>query len=199
MNKLILATNNKGKIKEIKTILSDLELELLTPKVLKLEINVVEDGKTYKDNAAKKAEAFAKITGYPALADDSGLEVDALKGLPGLHSARFAPIENPTDAIRRKYLLEQLQSQPRPWTARFRCIAAFLLPEGKVHFTEGICEGEIIPDERGANGFGYDPIFYLPQLGKTMAELSIDEKNRISHRAKALKAIKPILQELIKL
>jgi len=199
MYKLLLATNNKGKIKEIQALLSDLEIMLLTPKSLNLVLNVIEDGDTYRENAAKKAESFANISGLPTLADDSGLEVDALNGLPGLFSARFAPVENATDAIRREYLLERLQSHPRPWTARFRCTAVLRLPKGTIHITEGICEGEIIPDERGNNGFGYDPIFYLPHSKKTMAELTLDEKNKISHRAKAVKAIKPILQELIKL
>ena len=199
MHKLLIATNNQGKVKEIQTILFDLNITLLTPQSINLRLNVVEDGTTYSENATKKARAFATASGLPTLADDSGLEVDALNGMPGIYSARYAPVENATDAIRRQYLLQQLAEKPRPWKARFRCVIAFIAPDDTLHHSEGICEGEIIPDERGSNGFGYDPIFLLPTMGKTMAELTLEEKNRVSHRATALQQLKPLLVELIKL
>ena len=131
-----------------------------------------------------------------ALADDSGLEVDALDGKPGLHSHRFGPLPDATDADRRNYLLEKLQGFPRPWTARFRATVAVALPSGKVWLAMGQCEGEVIPEERGMNGFGYDPIFFIPELGRTMAELGMAEKNRLSHRARAIQNSLPILREI---
>jgi len=121
--------------------------------------------------------------------------VDALDGLPGLHSARFVARPDATDADRRQALLEHLRGKPRPWLARFRCWVAVVTPDGETHLAEGVCPGEIIPEERGQNGFGYDPIFYLPELGKTMAELSMDEKNRLSHRARAVRAAVPWLKK----
>jgi XTP/dITP diphosphohydrolase len=162
-----------------------------------LNIEVDETGQTYVQNAALKALAFAKATGMLALADDSGLEVDALGGLPGLHSARFAPQPGAQDADRRAYLLERLQGNPRPWLARFRCVIAVAREAERPRFAEGVCQGEIIPEERGQNGFGYDPIFLIPDLGKTMAELSMEEKNQLSHRARAVLAARPILVEML--
>jgi XTP/dITP diphosphohydrolase len=132
-----------------------------------------------------------------ALGDDSGLEVDALDGLPGLHSHRFCPIPNANDADRRKYLLERLGDKPRPWTARFRATIAIALPSGEVKLATGRCEGEIIPIERGANGFGYDPIFFIPEIGYTMAELEMNKKNQLSHRARAIQNAIPILKEAL--
>lgn len=201
MSRILLATNNPGKLREIQAILQELKAEILTPRQLNLDLVVSETGQTYAENAALKAKAFAQAAGILALADDSGLEVDALDGSPGIHSARFAPWPNASDADRRKVLLEQLRDKSRPWTARFRCIVAIAQPlptSIEVYFAEGVCEGEIIPEERGVNGFGYDPLFLLPQLGKTMAELTMDEKNRLSHRARALRAALPILKELLK-
>jgi XTP/dITP diphosphohydrolase len=194
-NSLLLATNNKGKVDEIKALLEDLGLELLTPASLGLTLEVVEDGQTYAENATKKALAFAKASGLTALGDDSGLEVDALDGLPGLHSHRFCPIPNATDADRRKYLLERLGDKTRPWTAHFRATVAIASPSGMVKLVNGKCEGEIIPEERGSNGFGYDPIFFIPELGQTMAELEMKEKNRLSHRARAIQNAIPFLEE----
>lgn len=196
MKKLLLATNNKGKIREIKEILADLPLDLLTPADLGLALEVAEDGHTYAENAARKAAAFAAASGLPSLADDSGLEVDALGGRPGLHSNRFGP-QPSTEASRRRYLLEQLQGRPRPWTARFRATIAIAVPGMDVRFSSGECEGEIIPAERGTGGFGYDPLFLLPNLGKTMAELDAKDKNRLSHRARALQNAIPILKEVL--
>lgn len=198
MARLLLATNNQGKRREISALLADLELELVLPGELGLNLQVEETGSTYAENAAKKALAFAKASGLPALGDDSGLEVDALDGGPGLYSARYSPMPNATDADRRLYLLEKLQGKPRPWTARFRCVVALAFPgpdggPGQVQFAEGVCEGEIIPEERGTGGFGYDPIFFIPEAGRTMAELSMDEKNQLSHRARAIRAARPLL------
>ena len=193
---LLIATNNKGKVKELQELLRDTGIELVAPAQIDLQLDVVEDGSTYAENATKKATAFANASGMISLADDSGLEVDALNGAPGIYSARYSPKPNATDADRRAYLLQNLQGKPRPWMARFHATIAIATPDGEVHLTEGICEGEIIPEERGTGGFGYDPIFLLSELGKTMAELSMDEKNHLSHRAKAVMKAKPILREL---
>lgn len=186
--KLLIATNNPGKLAEFQELLADLGVELVTPAQLGLDLDVVEDGVTYAENAAKKALAFAQASGLISLADDSGLEVDALDGAPGLYSARYGSPDGTklSDGERRKYLLSKLQSFPRPWTARFHATIAIAAPNHHLQITHGICEGEIIPEERGTGGFGYDPIFLLPELGKTMAELSMDEKNRLSHRARAV-------------
>jgi XTP/dITP diphosphohydrolase len=196
---LLIATNNKGKIKELQELLTDTGIELVTPAQLNLELNVLEDGNTYTENAAKKAIAFAKASGLVSLADDSGLEVDALDGAPGLYSARYGSPDGAklSDKDRRAYLIHNLRDKPRPWKARFHATIAIAIPDGKTHLAEGFCEGEIISEERGTGGFGYDPIFLLPELGKTMAELPMEEKNRLSHRAKAVMNAKPILKELI--
>ena len=194
MSKLLIATNNSGKQKEIKSLLNDLEIQLVTPSDIGLALNVQEDGNTYQENAAKKARAFAQSSGLISLADDTGLEVEALGNAPGLYSARYAPQPNATDADRRVYLLKNLQSHPQPWVARFICMVAIATPDGDLHFSEGICSGEIISHERGNFGFGYDPIFLLPSIGKAMAELSMNEKNGLSHRAKAVISAFPILK-----
>ncbi len=199
MNKILIATNNKGKIKELQELLKDTGIELTTPAQINLELDIVEDGNTYAENASKKAVAFAQASGLVSLADDSGLEVDALDGAPGLYSARYSPKPNATDRDRRLYLLQNLQDKPRLWTARFHATIAVAIPNGETHLTEGFCEGEIIPEERGTGGFGYDPIFLLPELGKTMAELSMEEKNRLSHRARAVMKAKPILDQIYEL
>lgn len=197
MPRLLLASNNQGKLIEIQALLGDLDLELLTPAQLGLNLIVEENGLTYADNATLKGLAFARESGLLTLADDSGLEVDALGGLPGLRSARFSAKPGATDADRRAYLLERLRDKPRPWLARFRCVIALVTAAGEIHLTEGICPGEILPGERGKNGFGYDPLFLIHNLGKTMAELSMDEKNRLSHRARAVLAARPLLVELL--
>ena len=197
MRSIILATHNKGKVTEIKELLASLGLKVYTPADLGLTLDVVEDGHSYAENATKKAVAFAQISGMPALGDDSGLEVDALHGQPGLHSHRFCPIPNATDADRRKYLLEQLADKPRPWTATFRATVAIASTAGNVKLATGQCKGEIIPEERGNNGFGYDPIFFIPEIGHTMAELELHEKNSLSHRARAIQNAIPILNEVL--
>jgi XTP/dITP diphosphohydrolase len=176
--------------------LQNLSVELITPDELNLNLIVIEDGSTYSENAAKKATCFAESTGLICLADDTGLEVETLRGAPGLYSARYSPDANATDADRRIYLLEQLKNHPQPWKAQFRCVLAIATPSGDVYFTEGICPGEIIAKERGSHGFGYDQIFQLSPVGKTMAELSMPEKNKLSHRAIAVKQSLPVLGKL---
>ena len=199
MKQLLIATNNKGKIKELHDLLKDTGIELITPSQINLDLDVVEDGQTYAENAAKKAVAFARSSGLVSLADDSGLEVDALDGVPGLYSARYGSSNGGklSDAERRAFLIRNLQDMPRPWTGRFHATIAVAVPNGETQLAEGFCEGEIIPEERGTGGFGYDPIFLLSDLGKTMAELSMEEKNRISHRARAVMNAKPILEKLL--
>ena len=196
MLKLLLASQNLGKLREMQFILQDLPIQIISPAELGIQLDVEETGETYAENAALKAKAFAKASGLIALGDDSGLEVDALGGAPGLYSARYAPIPNADDGDRRNFLLKKLAAYSRPWRARFRATIAIALPNGEIYFSEGICEGEIILDERGSGGFGYDPIFYLPEKGCTMAELAEDEKNRLSHRAKALEKAKEFIKGL---
>jgi XTP/dITP diphosphohydrolase len=198
---LLLATNNRGKLVEILSILSTaaaqtLDIKIITPEEIQLNLEVEETGSSYAENASLKALAFSKASGFISLADDSGLEVDALNGEPGIRSARYAPVPEATDATRRAYLLSQLQNQPRRWNAHFHCTVAIAEPDGTLHFRDGQVNGEIIPEERGTNGFGYDPIFYLPELGKTMAELNMAEKNQLSHRARAVRAALPVLHQL---
>lgn len=194
---LLLATNNPGKAAELRALLKEIDAEILLPAEIGLNLEVVEDGQTYAENASRKALAFARAGNRITLGDDSGLEVDALGGRPGIYSNRFAPLPNATEADRRRYLLSLLQDKPRPWTARFRAALAIALPTGEVFLAMGVCEGEIIPEERGEHGFGYDPIFLLPTLGRTMAELTMEEKNRLSHRAQAARNALPMLKELL--
>ncbi len=193
---MFIATGNRGKQREYRALLAGLPYVLKFPQDVETAMDVAETGATYAQNAALKAQAWAEATGWLVLADDSGLEVDALGGAPGLYSARYAPMPNATDADRRRYLLENLATHPQPWSARFVCVIAVAAPRGVMHFAEGVCAGEIIPQERGAHGFGYDPIFLLPARGVTMAELPPEEKNRLSHRAQAVAAIMPILASL---
>jgi XTP/dITP diphosphohydrolase len=194
---LLIATNNQGKTGELRDLLKDMEIELVTPSQINLDLDVLEDGSTYAENATKKALAFARASGLISLADDSGLEVDSLDGAPGLYSARYGSPDGGklSDAERRAYLIRNLQDKPRPWTARFHATIAIALPNAEIHLAEGYCPGEIIPEERGTGGFGYDPIFLLSELGKTMAELSMEEKNRLSHRARAVINAKGILEK----
>jgi XTP/dITP diphosphohydrolase len=198
MNRLLLATRNPGKLIEMQALLVDLPLELVLPRDILPNLEVSEDGSTYAENAARKALAYQKASGMVVLADDSGLEVDALGGAPGLHSARYSPVPGATDADRRKLLHANLAPLPSPWTAHFHCTVAVAVPGGEVFYTEGNCSGEIIPEERGTNGFGYDPIFLLSSRGLTMAELITSEKNQVSHRALAIQAAKPILAQIFK-
>lgn len=191
---VLIATHNPGKRLEIQALLTEMpDLHLLLPSEVGIDLEVSEDGDTYQENAAAKARAFASRSGLLSLADDSGLEVEALQGQPGVHSARFSPHPGATDADRRALLLEKLAGYPRPWTASFHCVVALAHPDGQMVFTEGVCPGEIIPQERGTNGFGYDPIFLLSESGRTMAELALHEKNLLSHRARAIRAAQPYL------
>lgn len=198
MTKLLLASNNPGKLREFYALLKGLDVDMLTPKQLDLNIAVEEVGETYAENAALKAAAYSKATGLLTLADDSGLEVDVLGGLPGINSARFSRQPRATDTDRRMYLLDKLRGYPQPWSAHFHCTIALSPPGGDLYFSTGACHGEIIPEERGVGGFGYDPIFLLTALGCTMAELDMEEKNRLSHRARAVNASLPMLTKLIR-
>ena len=195
MKELLLATSNPGKIQEIKAILAGIPLRLLTPAELGLHISVSEDSGSYVGNAYVKALAYAKAAGIPALADDSGLEVEALGGEPGVQSHRFSPNVSASDRDRCLYLLEKLEEYPRPWKARFVCAVLLCSPSGELLRAWGECPGEIIPEFRGGNGFGYDPLFLVAGTNKTMAELPDEEKNQLSHRARALQAALPGLRE----
>jgi XTP/dITP diphosphohydrolase len=200
LDRLLIATNNTGKVRELHELLKGTGITLVTPDQINLELDVIEDGSTYAENAMKKAVAFARASGLISLADDSGLEVDALDGAPGLYSARYgSPAGHEiklSDAERRAFLIQNLQGKPRPWRARFHATIAVAVPHEETHLAEGYCEGEIISEERGTGGFGYDPVFLLSELGRTMAELSIAQKNRLSHRAKAVMNVKPVLKLL---
>ncbi|MBI5824730.1 MAG: RdgB/HAM1 family non-canonical purine NTP pyrophosphatase [Chloroflexi bacterium] len=196
MNRLLIATNNKGKVKELQDLLKNTGIQIVTPTQINLILEVEEDGKNYAENAGKKAIAFAKASGLISLADDSGLEVDALENAPGLYSARYFPKPGATDADRRAFLLQNLKDKPRPWKAHFHATIAIAQPGGEVEFAEGNCFGEIIPTERGNDGFGYDPIFLFPELNNTMAELGMEHKNRLSHRALAVMNAMPVLERL---
>jgi len=189
--RIVLATHNAGKRREWVELLAGLEVDVVLPEEVGLSSEVEETGTTYVDNAFLKARALADASGLPALADDSGLEVDALDGAPGIRSTRFHP---GSDEIRYLALLKALEGVPAEARgARFRCVAALVLPDGREFSTEGACEGRIGTDASGDGGFGYDPVFFVPEAGKTMAELTPAEKNRISHRARAAQAMRPIL------
>jgi XTP/dITP diphosphohydrolase len=197
MLRLLIATHNTGKRRELSDLLGDLPIEWVTPEEIGLHLQIIEDGNTYEENAAKKAVAHAEASGLVSLADDSGLEVEALGGAPGLHSARYLPGVDATDADRRAYLLKNLEGKPRPWKACFRAAVAIAVPHEGVRNAEGACVGEIIPEERGTGGFGYDPIFLVEKTGRTMAELPMAEKNRVSHRARAMMKAAAILTDLL--
>jgi len=189
--RIVLATHNAGKRREWVELLAGLRVDVVLPEEIGLSSEVKETGTTYTENAFLKAHALADASGWPALADDSGLEVDALDGAPGIHSARFHP---GSDEVRYLALLKALTGVPAEERgARFRCVAALVLPDGREFSTEGLCEGRIDPAASGDGGFGYDPVFFVPEAGKTMAELTAAEKNRISHRARAAQAMRPIL------
>jgi XTP/dITP diphosphohydrolase len=193
MNDLVLATRNPNKVEEIKALLADVPVRVLSLLDYPEIPDTPETGATFAENAEIKARAAAQATGHTTLADDSGLEVDALGGEPGVYSNRFA---GPGASDRDKYMrvLELLRGVPdEKRTARFKATIAIASPEGEVKIVEGTCEGRIAREPKGTNGFGYDPIFRLLELGKTMAELTPEEKNAISHRGKALRAAKNLL------
>jgi len=190
---VVIATRNPGKFREIKAILSSLPLKFLSLEDFPDLPEVVEDGATFAENAGKKARTVADFTGRPAIADDSGLVVDALQGRPGVFSSRYAG-EKATDRERCQKLLDEMASIPEgKRQARFVCVMAVAFPRGRMEVVMGECRGSITSAPRGKRGFGYDPIFFVPQFGKTMAELEPEEKNRISHRARALEKLKVVL------
>jgi len=192
--KLLLATNNQAKVREYKSLLKGLRLELVTLAEQGIISVVDEVGESLEENARLKAAALARESRLPALADDSGLEVDALGGEPGRLSARYAG-EGASDRDRIDYLLARLKGVP--WerrSARFRCVIAIATPEGEVELCSGECPGFISFEPKGEQGFGYDPVFYLPELDKTMAELTLEEKNRVSHRGKAAEKAREVLR-----
>lgn len=194
--RLLLATRNPGKLRELRALLADLPLECLSLADVGVATDIPETGASLKENAILKARGYAELSGLTTLADDSGLEVDALGGEPGVHSSRWAG-PGATDADRIRKLLERLRGvPPQRRQARFRAVAAIATPDGRLYTTEGTLEGVIADRPRGSGGFGYDPVFLVPDLGKTVAELDPETKNRISHRARAILAARPILEQL---
>jgi XTP/dITP diphosphohydrolase len=226
MRTLLIATHNPGKVREYRALLADLPLDLVSLDDVGITQTLAENGDTFEANAILKAEGYARLSGLWTWADDSGLAVDALDGKPGVHSARFGG-DGLSDAQRCHYLLEQLQAHPeRPRTARFHCVVALALPRAEnassatavdsvtdsvidvlrvdavasaieVETTEGVLEGCIVETPEGENGFGYDPVFYVPDLRMTLAQAAAEVKNRISHRAQAANRAKAILRMLL--
>ena len=196
--RIIFATGNEGKMKEIRMILADLGVPVLSMKEAGVSADIVEDGKTFEENAAIKAETIRDLTGAIVLADDSGLEIDYLGGEPGIYSARYMGEDTSYD-IKNQNLLDRLDGVPdEKRTARFVCAICAALPDGRKLTTRGTIEGIIGHGISGENGFGYDPIFWLPEYGCSTAELSPEKKNELSHRGKALRAIKEQLREILK-
>jgi XTP/dITP diphosphohydrolase len=193
MKKLIFATGNENKMKEIRMILADCGYEILSMKEVGIDVDIVEDGKTFEENATIKATAISKLAGCLVLADDSGLEVDAMDKAPGIYSARWEGEDTPY-SIKNRKIIDNLKDVPEEKrTARFVCAIAAAFPDGRVVTRRGTIEGLIAHEPAGENGFGYDPIFYVPEFGKTTAELSPEEKNKVSHRGKALEMIREVI------
>ena len=196
MDKIVFATANEGKVKEIKEILGDFPIEVVSMKEMGITADIEENGATFEENSLIKARALVKLTGLPALADDSGLEVDYLNGEPGIYSARYLGRDTDYD-YKNKYIIDKLsEAKGEERSARFVCVISLVLPDGREFVEKGVVEGLIGYEQKGENGFGYDPIFYLPEYGKTSAELPPEEKNRISHRGKALTAMKKLIVTL---
>ena len=196
MPKLLLASSNLGKIREYRLLLGNLGYQIVTLSEQGISKVITESGNTYEQNAEMKATTYAKLSQLITLADDSGLEVDALHSKPGIHSARFAG-KNATDADRVTKLLAMMDGIP--WdrrTAHFKCVIAIATPEGKLRLCQGKCRGIIAFEAKGKNGFGYDPIFHLPELAKTLAELPLELKNQLSHRGQAAQRARKILNQL---
>ena len=192
--KVIFATSNEGKMKEVRSILEGLDVEVFSMKEAGIFVEVVEDGTTFEENAAIKATAIQKECGEILLADDSGLEVDYLNKEPGIYSARYMG-EDTSYRIKNKSLIDRLEGvEGEDRSARFVCAIAAAFPDGTVEITRGTIEGQIGYEEKGENGFGYDPIFYVPEYGCTTAELTLEQKNEASHRGKALRKMKEIIQ-----
>ena len=197
MKEIVIATENAGKLREIEESLQGMGLKILSLKDFPFLPPIEEDGSTFQENALKKAKTVAYYTGRLTIADDSGLEVDFLGGRPGVHSARFAG-QGASDADNNYKLLQLLKDVPPSQRgASFRCVIAVADPQGEQKWVEGGCRGIIGDRERGENGFGYDPLFILPELGKTLAELPLQEKNKVSHRGKALAALKDVLEDFL--
>lgn len=195
MKRIIFATSNEGKMKEIRMILSDMGVEVLSLKEAGIHADIVEDGTTFEENAIIKAKTICDLTGDVVLADDSGLEVDYLGGAPGIYSARFMG-EDTSYTIKNNAIIDKLaNAKGAERSARFVCVIAAAFPSGEVVTTRATIEGEIGYKEEGSNGFGYDPIMYLPEYGTTTAGLSVEQKNEISHRGKALRLMKAELQK----
>ena len=196
MDKIVFATANEGKVKEIKEILGDFPIEVVSMKEMGITADIEENGATFEENSLIKARALVKLTGLPALADDSGLEVDYLNGEPGIYSARYLGRDTDYD-YKNKYIIDKLsEAKGEERSARVVCVISLVLPDGREFVEKGVVEGLIGYEQKGENGFGYDPIFYLPEYGKTSAELPPEEKNRISHRGKALTAMKKLIVTL---
>ncbi len=193
--KLLVATNNMGKLREFNKILGELGIECVSLKDMGIDVDVEEDGTTFLENAKIKAEAVFKIAGIPTVSDDSGLEVDALFGEPGVYSARYAGVHG-DDEANNKLLLKNLENIPdEKRSARFKCAIYLVMSEDKHYFAEGVAEGFILHEKKGENGFGYDPLFFSSDLKKGFAEASSEEKNSVSHRGKALRELKKKLEE----
>ena len=191
---MIVATYNKGKVREIREALKGLGLRIYSLSDFP-NVNVIEeDGRSFTENALKKARFYSKLYGKLTIADDSGLEIDILKGLPGIYSARYAG-EGASDRDNNQKLLREMEGIPSSKRgAKFKCSIAIVSPNGREAVVEGVCKGKIGFKEIGKKGFGYDPLFILPQYGKTMAQLSLKEKNRISHRGKALRKLRKLIE-----
>ncbi|MDA3903549.1 MAG: XTP/dITP diphosphatase [Desulfuromusa sp.] len=196
MMKLLVATGNPGKLKEIRSLLDASPLEIIGLDQLTDPPEVIEDGSTFADNARKKAQAMAQFSGYLTLADDSGLVVAALAGAPGVHSARYAGKQGDDAANNGKLLAVMASVEDEKRQAAFHCVMALAWPDGRCETYAGQVSGLIMRAERGTGGFGYDPLFMVPEYGKTMAELPLEIKNRISHRGMALRKVIPVLIEL---
>lgn len=195
MNRIVFATGNAGKVKEIQMIMADMGMEVVSMKEAGITIDIVEDGKTYEQNAMIKARAVAAYTDDIVMADDSGLEIDYLDCEPGIYSARYLG-EDTSYHVKNANLIERLTGVPdEQRTARFVCAIATVLPGGRELTTRATIEGRIDYEEKGSNGFGYDPIFYVPEFGKTTAELTEEQKNQVSHRGKALELMKEELRK----
>lgn len=196
-NIIILATNNKSKVKEISEMMSGSDITFVSLDDAGINVEVEETGTTFEENALLKAREICKLSGKPTISDDSGLEIDALDGAPGIYSSRFMGEDTSYD-IKNNALIEKLENVADPdRTARFRCCMALVLPDGREFVTEGAMEGIIAIEPKGINGFGYDPILFIPEYNRTSAELSSEEKNNISHRGEALrKMIEVIKKEL---
>ncbi len=194
MNKLIVASNNSHKINEIKAILSDLNIEVLSLNDINLDVDVEETGTTFKENALIKALEINKLTNLPVISDDSGLEVFALNKEPGIYTARYAGLHK-SDDDNNALLLEKLKEIENR-EAQYVCAIALVINQNEYYIEEGYLKGEIIDDKRGSNGFGYDPLFYLPQFQQTTAEIEPGLKNKISHRADALEKISKVIRRL---